>query len=344
MAEQTFKLVSPDWRARVEDFPSALAWTADGSAVVVGCGEGQLLRLEAHTGDITHAVQAHAMGLLSLAGSMRAPLVATGGQEKIARLWDASTLEPRAALPAGPTSSVDIVCFAPNAPVLATACGKHVAIWESDGAQRVAFPPHEFTVSAICWSPDGRRLATAAFDAIRIWDATTGELLRNYETRTSILSLAWKPNDEILVGGTQDATMLIWNLREEDAFQAGPFEMKVKDLAFHYSGKSLLSGGGCDVTLWDFSSGDMQGEKPEFLAAHQEMVTAIGYQRVGPLAASGGRDGAVYFWRPGSATMPLQYVHFEEEITALAWHPRDSHVAIATSEGSIAVIAAPGRR
>jgi WD40 repeat protein len=343
MAEPTFKPTAATWLTQLEDFPTALAWSGDGTAVLVGGGEGTLTRLDARGGAIKAQVQAHAMGLLAMSVSHRAGLVATGGQEKFVRLWDVATLEPRAVLTAGRASSVDILAWSPTAPVLATACGKEVSLWEADGTLRVAFPPHEFSVGAMCWSADGKRIATAAFDALRIWDAATGELLRNFETRTSVLSLTWKPNDETLVGGTQDSTMMIWNLREEDAFQAGPFETKLREMAFHYSGSHLVTGGGSDVTVWDFSSGDMQGEKPRYLSAHQDLITALAFQRVGPLCASGGRDGAIYFWRPANLTQPLQYLHLDGDIAALAWHPRDSHVALGTAEGTIAVIAAPGR-
>ncbi|MBI1290057.1 hypothetical protein GC173_02270 [bacterium] len=344
MAEQTFKPTAAAWKATIEDFPTALAWSADASSILVGGGEGILWQLSARDGAIQRQTEAHPLGLLAMAASHRAGLVATGGQEKYARLWDLATLEPRAVLPAGRAASVDLLAWSPTAPILATACGKEVVLWDAEGKLKVAFPPHEFTVGAICWSSDGKRIATVAFDALRIWDATTGELLRNFETQTSILSLVWKPNDDVLVGGTQDSTMMIWNLKAEDAFQAGPFEVKLRELAYHYTGNFLVTGGGSDLTVWDFSRGDMQGEKPQYLSGHQDLVTAITFQRVGPLCASGGRDGAVYFWRPGSVAQPLQYIHFDEEIAAVAWSPRDSHVAVGTAEGTIALIAAPGRR
>jgi WD40 repeat protein len=195
----------------------------------------------------------------------------------------------------------------------------------------------------MAWDAQGNRLATACFDGIRLWDAATGERLQFHETGVPILAMEWCPRREIIVGGTQESTMLIWNIGREDAFQAGPFEVKMRELSFHYSGDYLVTGGGSDVTLWNFSNPDMQGERPVFLEAHQQLISVLSWQTAGPLFASGGRDGAVYIWKPLQVKQPLVYTHLETPVTALAWQARDSGVIAATEGGLLVSIPAPGR-
>jgi WD40 repeat protein len=68
----------------------------------------------------------------------------------------------------------------------------------------------------LAWSPDGRTLAVAGLDdtpTVRLLEAATGKERRRWTGHElPILCLAFSPNGRLLASGSEDTTVLVWEV------------------------------------------------------------------------------------------------------------------------------------
>ncbi|MFI6455775.1 WD40 repeat domain-containing protein [Streptosporangium amethystogenes] len=103
-------------------------------------------------------------------------VLATGGFDGTARLWDVRTRTQIGAPLTGPTGSVYSVAFAPGGQVLAT--GSHdgtAQLWDVPTRRQIGAPltgGSTGPVYSVPFSPDGQTLVTGGRDGVvRLWDA-----------------------------------------------------------------------------------------------------------------------------------------------------------------------------
>ncbi|MEN9667163.1 MAG: hypothetical protein RLZZ326_3526, partial [Planctomycetota bacterium] len=140
--------------------------------------------------------------------------LATGSDDRTARLWDASTGKELAVLK-GHEKPVSSVAFSPDGTWLAT-CGYNTArLWDaSTGKELAELKGHDSPVTSVTFSPDGTRLATGSWDnTARLWDGATGKelaVLKGHESY--VTSVAFSPDGTRLATGSQDNTARLWGL------------------------------------------------------------------------------------------------------------------------------------
>jgi WD40 repeat protein len=79
------------------------------------------------------------------------------------------------------------------------------------------------------------------------------------------------------------------------------------------------------------------------LEAHEDCLSALAFQRAGPLLASGGLDGRVVVWQPGKTRQPLTQNLLGTGITQVAWSPDDQALAMGSETGTVMVCTTAGR-
>lgn len=126
------------------------------------------------------------------------------------------------------------------------------------------FEGHQGEVAAVALSPDGRLLATAgkADKTVRVWHVFTGKELAKLEGHDGgVLSLAFSPDGKLLASGSEDTTILLWDVGRIDArFPATKLDPKEaprlwEDLASRDGpaacrAVAVLAGAGDEAAVW----------------------------------------------------------------------------------------------
>ncbi len=144
------------------------------------------------------------------------------------------------------------VLFAPDRPVLASALGVRVHLWDARTGKLKVTLLHPRLVRGLAFSPGGRLLATVSEDPlVRLWEARTGRLRRVLRGHTRGAScVAFSPDGRMLATAGQDTTVRLWDP------VSGRLERTLRGhtkgilaLAFSPDGRTLATTG-WDTTMW----------------------------------------------------------------------------------------------
>ena len=324
----------PVWRAAVADHVVGLAWSGDALAVAAVSGPVTVFDAAGH---VKHALPGHGFGTSALGWQPRGDLLATAGQDGRARLWSGG-VEVRSL--DGGAQWVERLAWHPDGTRLATAAGKKVRLWSAAGELLREYAGHAATVQDLAWQPGGGHLAAAAYGGVSLYDGVAPEALRAFAWKGSPLALAWSPDGKLLAHGNQDATVHFWFAAAGTPLQMTGFPAKVRDLSWDTTSRHLATGGGAAVCVWDCGGAGPEGRKPRMLLEDdaEAPVSAVQWQRRGPLLASGDASGEVHLWQP-AAKSPLagRDKASAEKAVALAWSPDDRLLAVGTAAGEVAV-------
>ena len=110
--------------------------------------------------------------------------LATGSEDKTARIWSVSGADPSAwttgATLTGHTNNVWSVAWSPDGTKVATGSeDKTARVWLlADGAHVRTLEGHTFGVNSVCVTPDGLHVVTGSHDeTARVWSCTSGKEL-----------------------------------------------------------------------------------------------------------------------------------------------------------------------
>ena len=198
------------WRTQVGDYATAIAYSADGSLLAVGAASGEVHVFDARTGRVRWKALAHPGGVLALGLSPTACVLASAGQDGVARLSleDGTKL---AELP-GKSGWVEHLAWSPAGGKLATASGKTVRLWDADGSPLLETEPHASAVTGVAWSSSGKQLATCCYGGVHLWNVVDGARARHLAWKGSLIRLSWSPDDKVIACASQDCSVHFWRL------------------------------------------------------------------------------------------------------------------------------------
>lgn len=160
-----------------------------------------------HRGDV-YAVQLHPNGRH----------LVTAGYDKTVRLFDVETNQEIRSF-RGHNSSVATIAFKPNSNVVFTGSkDSTIKCWDmTSGRCTKTFSSHLGEVTSVDVNSAGTSMLSSSKDnSNRLWDLRLGKPLRRFKghqnTSKNFIRSAFGPNESLVVGGSEDGLLYIWDV------------------------------------------------------------------------------------------------------------------------------------
>jgi WD40 repeat protein/serine/threonine protein kinase len=283
----------------------AVAFSPDGKTMLTGCCDGMARRWDMATGQILGQPLSHVAMLLAfftdpdektarndpkplapvlaVAFSPDGKTVLTGGADRFARLWDATTGKPHLALPHAEV--VYAVAFSPDGRSVLTGCGDHTArLWDAATGKRLGWPMmNRYPVRSVAFHPTKPVLvAGGGLDGLqavgrgesRLWDVTTMKPIGTPLPASGIVyAVAFSPDGRSVLTAAKDGIARLTDVSGvhplAHTFRHGS---DIRWVRFRPDGKALLTVSALktrdiwgEMRLWDAATGKPLGSP---MAAH----------------------------------------------------------------------------
>ena len=275
----------------------------------------------------------HLGAVSSLALSPDGRRLVTGGEDRVARIWDTATGGELLTL-AGHLGSVNCARFSTDGSRVVTAGADQSArIWDAtSGRELQTFKRHGSGVFSAAISPDGTRVATGGEDGlIKIWDAATGCELTSLEgTGGEVFALAFSPDGLKLVCGSRSGAE-IRELASQKVIAISGLTGPVMAVAVSPDSQWVVTGGGDgSVKLHDLASGAEQLA----LKGHTASVGAAAYSPDGRHIITGSQDQTALIWDAATGEELGRVRGHTDGIGAVAFFPDGRRVVTGSQDGT----------
>ncbi|XP_003744313.1 transducin beta-like protein 3 [Galendromus occidentalis] len=204
---------------------SKLKADVKGNIQIFSGGEDKTLKLWSYNLDnnsisCQYTVRAHEKDIMSIDTSSNNQLVATGSQDKTAKLWRAADLSELGAF-RGHRRGVWCVKFSSEEPILASSStDTTVKIWSIDDFSCLrTFEGHECSVLRVMFVSRSQQLLTAGADGnLKLWNMKTNDCAGTFDGHEGrIWALTATADEMTFVTGAADATISVWkDVTEEE--------------------------------------------------------------------------------------------------------------------------------
>lgn len=221
-------------------------------------------------------------GAISIALSPDGKTVATGSQDRVAKIWD-STSGKEACQMTGHGSWVMSVNFSADGKTVITGgADATVRLWDAAGGKELRqFRANQTWICSVALSADGKKFASGSYDeTVSIWDAAAGkESFQLGGHDGPITALAFSEDGKSLASGSEDKVIVLWDAATgKERCRLPGHDGTVSALAFSPDGR-LLASGGADrsVRLWELNT----GKECHRFAGHPGPVSSLRFSQDG---------------------------------------------------------------
>jgi WD40 repeat protein len=250
----TGQQIGSSFRVVIPGFQSDQAFAAD-AGLVAGTGPGSTL----HVWDLATR---HLIGRLSsvvnpstdwVALNADGTVAATGASDGKAQVWNVATGQQ-----IGSNLKVSPMALNPDGRILAAGDGPEaIQLWDTDSGQRIGGPLDTGAAVPLvaAFSPNGKILAVGSYNSILLFSVATRTLIGSPVASGWVRSLAFSQEGMTLAGGTEDGTVMLWNVTTQQQMGStltgnntgGP----VQAVAFSPDGTLATGSYNGSIRLWD---------------------------------------------------------------------------------------------
>jgi serine/threonine-protein kinase len=281
----------------------------------------------------------------------------TSGQDKLVRVWDATTGKPVRTLK-GHEANVRALSLLPGGRrVLTASADKTVKLFDIETGEHVrTFFGSPSPISNVVALPNGRRFLTAAHDgSVWLWDVDRGEPVVKYAaaplpvyglavTRDSRRAVAatWddrrnsaRPGDDL----TKRPQTRVWlfDLATGKEIRSVPTAASVSHVTLSPNSRHAAFGTGDGVMVWDLDTGALRS-----FTGLPARVTCAAYTRDGRHIVSTGHDKSISLWDATTGRLIESVPVHPSAGYGVGFSPDGKRVATSGASGSAGVWQLPG--
>jgi WD40 repeat protein len=277
--------------------------------------------------------------------------IASGGHDRMVRVWDAAT-GISSFIYRGHAAGVTTVAWSPDGHYMASASlDKTVQVWDVDTGQKISnYQGHAGMIYAVAWSPDGKRIASTsgggADNTVHIWDAATGEKVFAYQGHAYwTRAIAWSPDGKRIASGSLHEVQ-VWHVTDGSKTSSyRGHEGWVRAIAWSPDGKRIASTSEDKaVLIWEVA----KGKQIATYRGHTDWVGSVLWSPDGKRVVSASKDNTIHVWSAehvpvisSNKSQPqggvLTFHSHTNSVFAVVWLPDGNHIASASGDGSVQV-------
>jgi WD40 repeat protein len=216
--------------------------SVDSSRAAVWSADSQVRLVDLRSGDVLLEVD-HGASTTAAALSVGGRLLATGGVDRVVRIWRTSDGRLLHVLK-GHVGPITAIAFSARGTLLATASTDGVGrVWHTGTGQPVTvLSGHANFLTDISFSPDGTQVATASTDrTARTWKAETGAALATFAGDTeAVVSARFTRSGHELLTASLDGSARTWDaVVQPELSVVAELDAPVTRVDFVHSGRAL---------------------------------------------------------------------------------------------------------
>ena len=264
--------------------------------------------------------------------------LATGGQDGVARVWDAKTGKPLLAFQAHKAPAGKMVFSNDDRQLVTTGTSDHtLRIWDVQTGQLLTtLDGHDRNVDAAIFNPSGDRLLAASAypgNKLWLWAPATRERIAELTGHTNyVVSYLFSPDGAQIATASMDQTVRLWDGRTGRLITILRGHTGwVDDVAYSPDGARIVTASqDRTVRLWDAATGNPLAVLP----GHNGEVFRVAYSANGNTIVSASRDGTIKLWDARRAEANHALLGHTKFVYGVAFHPDGERIASASWDGT----------